>query len=105
MTRIILLRRFPWRGGFIAINLFGLIFTARPLSPAEINHERIHTAQQRELLYVGFYLWYVGEWLVLLLKYRDRMKAYYRIRFEREAYRHGDDLGYLKRRRHYRYGQ
>ena len=69
----------------------------------ELNHERIHTAQQRELLYVGFYVWYALEWLCLLIKYRNGIKAYFNIRFEKEAYRHQNNLLYLKFRKHYHY--
>ncbi len=101
--KLVLIKRHPFGGSFLAINLFGIIFSLRQLTPSEVNHELIHTAQQRELLYLPFFLWYVVEWLVLLLKYRDRMKAYYHIRFEQEAYRHQDDPDYLKHRRHYCY--
>ncbi|MBQ8066593.1 MAG: hypothetical protein IJ200_13190 [Prevotella sp.] len=69
----------------------------------ELNHELIHVAQQRELLYVPFFIWYVAEWLVLFIKYRNATKAYFNIRFEREAYAHQHDLGYLRRRKHFRY--
>lgn len=41
---------------FIAINLFGIIVTCEELSKEELNHELIHTAQARELLYIPFYL-------------------------------------------------
>ena len=47
---------------FIAINLFGMIVTCEELSKEELNHELIHTAQAKELLYIPFYLWYVIEW-------------------------------------------
>lgn len=43
--------------GFVAINLFGVVFARKmyePLGRATIQHEEIHTAQMRELLYVGF---------------------------------------------------
>ena len=36
-------------------------------------------------------------------KYRNWMKAYYYIRFEKEAYAHQNDMEYLNRRRHYCY--
>ena len=88
-----------------AINILGVLF-ARPEAEMDeqlLNHERIHTAQQRELLYIGFYLWYVLEWLFLLAKYRNGLKAYFHIRFEKEAYNHQDDLDYLSNRQHYRY--
>ena len=41
--------------GYKAINLFGIVFarkSARPLSDKNKNHEAIHTAQMKELLYV-----------------------------------------------------
>lgn len=50
---------------FIAINLFGMIVTCEELSKVELNHELIHTAQARELLYIPFYLWYIIEWFFL----------------------------------------
>lgn len=100
---VIHVRKLPFGDDFLAINLCGLIFAVRDLSPKELNHERIHTAQQRELLFLPFFLWYAAEWLVLMVRYRNRMEAYYRIRFEREAYRHQAESDYLARRRHYRY--
>lgn len=39
----------------------------------------------------------------LVLKNRNRMKAYYNIRFEKEAYAHQNDMEYLIRRKHYCY--
>ena len=103
MTNIVHITRFPVKGGFYAINLFGVIFTVKELNAVELNHESIHTAQQRELLFIGFYLWYVIEWLCLLVKCRSGIMAYFNIRFEKEAYNHQNDLDYLKRRRRYRY--
>ena len=91
--------------GYVAINLFGLIFARKefkPLSKVTENHERIHTDQMRELLYVFFYLWYVIEWIIRLIQYRDRKEAYLNISFEREAYKNQSDLGYLKVRKKYR---
>lgn len=83
------------------INIFGTIWSRdiNWIDEKVINHERIHTAQMRELLFVPFYIIYVLEWLVRLLQYRDRKKAYLNISFEREAYANGDDLSYLPRRR------
>ncbi len=91
------------RGSYYAICLFGFILSKRPLNPTELNHEQIHVAQQKELLFLPFFIWYVAEWLVLYIKYRDWMTAYYNIRFEKEAYNHQDDLQYLKNRKHYCY--
>ncbi len=97
--------RFLLGRNYYAICLFGFVFSRRPLTDVELNHELIHAAQQRELLYLPFFLWYVLEWLFLFLKYRNSELAYFHIRFEQEAYRHQHDLSYLERRRHYRYSQ
>ena len=102
---VYIIKKHPMGGDFLAICLFGFIFSLRPLSKTELNHELIHVAQQKELLYIPFFIWYVIEWLVLCIKYRDRLKAYYNIRFEKEAYRHQNDLDYLSKRKHYHYGQ
>lgn len=85
------------------VNIFGTAWVRDPswIDSHVINHESIHTAQQRELLFVVFYVVYFVEWLCRLAVVRDWHKAYMRISFEREAYAHGHDLNYLKRRRHF----
>ena len=103
MKRIYVMRKLPLRKIYYAICLFGFVFSVRPLSPIEQNHELIHAAQQKELLYIPFFIWYGIEWLVLFFKYRDSEKAYFNIRFETEAYRHQADLNYLKHRKHFHY--
>ena len=85
----------------ICVNLFGS-YWARDISWIDkyvINHERIPTAQQRELLFVPFYILYVIEWLVRLVQFRNRHDAYMNISFEREAYANGDNLDYLPNRK------
>ena len=102
--KILYTDKFPFIGkDFIAINLFGVLIArkGKTLTPSTVLHERIHSLQMREMLYVFFYLWYVTEWLVLLFKYKDRFLAYKNIRFEKEAYRHGDELHYLRHRKRY----
>ena len=64
-----------------------------------MNHECIHLRQQLELLVLPFFIWYLLEYLFRLLKYRSSYKAYNMISFEREAYKHEKDMGYLRRRR------
>ena len=103
--RVYQLKRLPIGRNFLAICLFGCVFTRGALSRENLNHESIHAAQQKELLYIPFFIWYVLEWLVLLVWYRDSYKAYRNIRFEREAFAHQHDANYLSRRRHYRYAQ
>lgn len=86
--------------GFKAINLFGLCFVRNgmKMSDKDINHESIHTAQMKELLYIPFYVAYFGEWIVRLFL---KGNAYRNISFEREAYNNQNDLTYLNRRKHY----
>lgn len=93
--------------GFIAINLFGLLFVRKSyvsrLSERVILHESIHTAQMVEMLFVFFYLFYLLEWLywsVRKLFNRD-ISPYRSISFEREAYENDMNADYLKRRKLY----
>ena len=85
--------------GYKAMNLFGVLFVrgnAR-IDDSTLNHEKIHTAQMKEMLYVFFYVWYVIEWLIRLPK----GNAYRNISFEREAYAHDKNPNYLKTRKRY----
>ena len=74
--------------GYKIINLFGVLFVrvnpdgTRPsILEEDINHEAIHTAQMKELLYVTFYIWYFIEWLVRLVL--NLKSAYRSISFEK----------------------
>ena len=64
-----------------------------------LNHEGIHVPQQKEMLVIPFYIWYVLEWFIKLFFYGA--DAYSNISFEREAYANDDNLDYLKTRRHF----
>lgn len=64
-----------------------------------INHERIHIRQQLELLVLPFFVWYVLEYLLRLLQYRDRQLAYRNISFEREAYQNESTPDYISERK------
>lgn len=99
--KVIQNRVLPFGRRYYAINLFGVTFAKGPVDDLTVNHELIHTAQMKEMLYVFFYIWYGMEWFVRLLQTGNSFRAYHSISFEREAYAHGDDLGYLKRRRHF----
>lgn len=94
--RIIVNNFIPFKG-FRAINLFGILFVRKgcEVTSVTINHENIHTAQMKEMLYVFFYLAYIGEWLYHLCRLNDRMKAYRAISFEREARKYQHDTDYL----------
>lgn len=86
-------------GHFKAINLCGIVFAKASLSKDEVQHEMIHSRQLIELLVIGFYLWYVMEWGIRLVQYRNARQAYYNISFEREAYDNQRKKDYLKRRK------
>ena len=85
--------------GFRAINLFGVLFVRgdAEINDVVLNHERIHTAQMRELLFLPFYLIYFLEWSVRL--FINGKQAYRSISFEKEAYSNQHDLEYLSKRK------
>jgi len=90
--------------GFRAINLFGVVFARKEqgeLSRQIINHELIHTRQMLELMFIGFYVWYVTEWIIKWIIYKNRFMAYRNIGFEREAFENDDNFDYLKHRKWY----
>ena len=91
--------------GFTAITLWPFIFVRKDeekyYTDVVARHENIHGAQQKEILIVLFYVWYLVEWLVKWAYYRNSMTAYKNISFEREAYRHQNDAAYLDIRKHY----
>lgn len=118
--RIIYNRHIPF-GPFFATNIFGIIFCRSDkgrLSPVDQNHEYIHTLQQKEMLFFGFTVWYIVEWIGRYIRliassliHKERlsranlgkmwMKAYHETYFEREAYAMERDLDYAKKRRPY----
>jgi hypothetical protein len=63
-----------------------------------VNHEKIHLRQQLEMLVFPFYIWYVLEFLIRLIQYKNKDLAYRNISFEREAYSNETDMNYLKNR-------
>lgn len=92
--------------GFRGLTFYPFVFLADKddkLNEVFINHEKIHIRQQLELLIVPFYLWYFIEYLIRLLQFRNRKKAYYSISFEKEAYANEKDLEYLKSRSFWRF--
>lgn len=87
--------------GYAGIAVFPFIFVSNKnhISPTFLNHERIHLRQQLELLILPFYVWYVLEYLLRLMQYKNHHLAYCNISFEREAYTNELSLAYLKNRR------
>lgn len=66
-----------------------------------IQHECIHLRQQKEMLLLFFYIWYLAEYLIRLIQYKNHHRAYRKISFEREAYLYEADPDYLKRRKNF----
>jgi len=64
-----------------------------------INHERIHLRQQIELLWFPFFIWYILEFLIKWVHYRNWNKAYRNISFEKEAYQNETNKHYLQHRK------
>jgi hypothetical protein len=97
--------------GFKTVMLFGFVFTEKSaLSDSVIAHERVHQQQYAECLAAGlalaslcfillprcpwlwiipfvvYYILYLAEYSVHLIRFRNTDKAYYAISFEQEAY-------------------
>ena len=94
--------------GYAAVTIWPFIFVREGYAkddPAKygvmLNHERIHGSQQLEMLVVFFFLWYFFEWIYRSIQYKSWHKGYRNISFEREAYAHECEEGYLESRRLY----
>lgn len=98
--KVIYNRFIPFKG-YKCVNLFGVLFVHEGcvMSETDYNHEAIHTAQMKELLYIGFYILYLTEWVWYLVRLRNANAAYHAISFEREAYKHENDMEYLETRK------
>ena len=90
------------RLGISGITLFPfIILSDRTLknNKRTVNYEQIHMRQQLEMLVILFYVVYLVEFGIGLIKYKNKITAYKNISFEIEAYSHDLDLDYLKDRR------
>jgi len=63
-----------------------------------INHEKIHFHQQLELLVLPFYVLYLLNYLVNLIRFKNHTEAYFNICFEKEAYANDQQKDYLQHR-------
>lgn len=100
MNRVIQTKIIP---NGICLNLFGMFLTQDKswIDKYVVNHELIHSAQQKELLWILFYIIYLIEWVIRFCQYGNWHKAYMNISFEKEAYSNGNNLNYLKTRKLY----
>lgn len=98
---MILISKYLVPKGYLGITFFPFVFLKYDVLKSNkylLNHEKIHLRQQLELLIIPFYFWYVIEFFVRLVVYKNWIKAYKNISFEREAYTNEKDLNYLKSR-------
>lgn len=95
--------------GYKAINLFGIVFVRKNakhrFTDVDYNHEHIHLKQLQETLWIGFYLWYMIEYILVrivgLFKKKSQGESYHDISFEEEAHNNDTNLNYIKTRKHY----
>ena len=64
-----------------------------------MNHEMILIHQQREMLVVFFYIVYLFEYFIGLIKLKNDYLAYKNLSFEREAFDNEDNQNYLDKRK------
>ena len=105
--------------GFYASTIFNKLYRRekyknKPISEVIYNHESIHLQQELDFVFgceklyiLGgciFYILYFIEWLIkaiISLFTGFKIKAYYSISFEQEAYKNQKDLNYLKTRKRF----
>jgi hypothetical protein len=88
----------------IAMAVFPFIFVNKnkldKFGETAFRHELIHHRQQKEMLLIFFYVWYVLEYAFRIIQYKFYIdEAYMNISFEREAYANERDKYYLKKRK------
>lgn len=104
---------------YYAITIFNNLirrekYKNKPISKITYNHESIHLQQELDFVFgyeklyiLGgciFYILYFIEWLIkaiISLFTGFKIKAYYSISFEQEAYKNQKDLNYLKTRKRF----
>lgn len=87
--------------GFSAVTIGEWVFVRKStrVTTTLIQHESIHVRQWRECLYVLFPLIYRLSYLWQLARRRNFNEAYRNVCFEREAYAHQKEEGYLNNRK------
>ena len=99
---MVIFSKYIFHSNFNAIAIWPfIILKSNKLKSNEIlmNHEKIHLQQQKEMLWLFFFIWYLIEYLVKLVKYKESMIAYRNLSFEREAYNNEAYTNYLDKRK------
>jgi len=89
---------------YSSLTIWPLIFIKNEYLKKDVkllNHEKIHLKQQKELLWIFFFIWYSVEYLILFIKHKNHNTTYKSICFEKESYLNEKNLSYLKHRKHY----
>ena len=97
----LIVNKYLLRKRFVGVTLWPFIVMSTPDLKEDIvfiNHEKINIRQQAEMLVLPFFIWYVIEYFIRLIQYRDNYVAYLNISFEREAYARECELSYLEKR-------
>ncbi len=97
---MILFTKFRFRN-YIAITIYPFIIINKNYrgNLVLVNHEKIHSKQQVELFWLFFFIWYIVEFIVRYIQYKNWYLAYKNISFEREAYQNEKKLTYLLSRK------
>ena len=99
LTRLFIMK------GYTAACVWPFIFIRSDIDISKrkdiLNHELIHARQQKEMLWIFFFIWYAIEYLIKLIRYRDHYKAYRSLSHEKEAYSNNFEPGYLDKRKVY----
>jgi len=90
-----------WVVDVAAITLYPFIISRDKMSEDVLQHETIHILQQKELFVLFFYILYGWDYLKGMLKYKNKEKAYFKIRFEQEAYEYMYEKNYIDNRPKY----
>ena len=87
-------------GSYNIFNFCGLLLFVKgdTITEKEYNHERIHSYQIWEMFVVGFYAWYIIEYLLIRLFHDKQSDAYHDVSFEEEAHNNDENLNYLSER-------
>ena len=99
---LILQSRYLIPKGFSGLTIFPFVIVSAKVDLSDkvlMNHERIHLKQQLELAILPFFVLYFVEYLLRLIQFRNRRKAYRNISFEREAYANEGNMEYLQKRK------
>ena len=82
-----------------AITLGCVVIARGKMNERIRNHETIHFQQYIDLLFVGFWLVYLWDWMIGLFLHKKGDIAYYSIRAEQEAYTNDANQKYLSTRK------